>query len=113
VPIRLLTPADAAEYWALRLRALKDHPDAFLTSHEDALPTPLEEVAGRLDKPNSFMVGAFEGGKLVGMAGGLREDRAKTRHKAWIIAVYVAPEARGRGVGKEVVEAAMARARQW
>jgi RimJ/RimL family protein N-acetyltransferase len=113
MPVRLLAPHDAALYWPLRLRALREHPEAYLTSYEESIGTPLDEVAERLARPSSVIYGAFEADQIVGCAGAFREERGKVRHKATIVGVYVAPEARGRGVGREVVGAAMAHARGW
>lgn len=112
--VRRLTPEDAAVYWPLRLRALKEHPEAYVTSYEESVGTPLAEVAARLGQSDSVLFGAFdEAGAMVGTAGAFREKRAKARHKATIVGVYVAPEARGRGVGAAVVGAAVECARGW
>ena len=46
--IRLLTPEDALSFRELRLRALKDHPDAFGSSYEEAANLSVEETAERL-----------------------------------------------------------------
>jgi ribosomal protein S18 acetylase RimI-like enzyme len=114
VPVRLLTPEDAAVYWSLRLRALREHPEAYLTSYEESIDTPLAEVSGRLSLLENAVFGAFDqAGALVGIAGAFREKRAKVRHKATIVGVYVAPEARGQGVGAAVVGAAVECARGW
>jgi RimJ/RimL family protein N-acetyltransferase len=114
VPVRLLTPEDAAVYWSLRLRALREHPEAYLTSYEESVDTAVEEVAGRLGLFENAVFGAFDhAGTLVGTAGAFREKRAKVRHKATIVGVYVAPEARGQGVGAAVVGAAVECARGW
>ena len=45
VEIRLLTDADAARWRDLRLRMLREHPDAFGSSYEEALARPLETFA--------------------------------------------------------------------
>lgn len=48
MPIRRLTPDDAPAYRALRLRALREHPDAFTSDREDANARPLENSRQRL-----------------------------------------------------------------
>ena len=111
--IRLLTADDAVEYRPVRLRALVEHPHAFGSDAQEWRNTPIEEVAARLHRPDSFVLGAFIDGALVGTAGAYRVDRVKLRHKASIVGVYVAPEARGQGIGRALVSAAMERARAW
>jgi RimJ/RimL family protein N-acetyltransferase len=54
--------------------------------------------------------GAFDGGTLVGSIGVHRERRRKLSHKAVIWGVYVAPAFRGRGVGRRLLERALAHA---
>jgi GNAT superfamily N-acetyltransferase len=49
--------------------------------------------------------GAFLQGALVGAAGLSVERREKTRHKATLFGMYVAPDARSRGMGRQLVEA--------
>jgi RimJ/RimL family protein N-acetyltransferase len=56
--------------------------------------------------------GAFSGDTLIGMASYIPERRAKTRHKATLVAVYIKPAWRKTGVGRAMVEAIIAHARQ-
>jgi ribosomal protein S18 acetylase RimI-like enzyme len=109
--IRPLEPADAGAYQTLRLRALLDRPAAFASSHEEERDTPLSDVATRLAprEHGAVVLGAFEGESLVGMAGVQREALRKLAHKAVLWGVYVAPAARRRGIGRELVAAALAR----
>ncbi len=113
--IRRLEPRDAPAFHALRLRALREHPEAFTSSWEDERDRPIEAAARRLDAadadaPVKFW-GAFEAAQLVGMVGLDRETRRKNRHKATLVAMYVAPEAGRRGIGRRLVEALLAEAR--
>jgi GNAT superfamily N-acetyltransferase len=110
--IRLLTPADAAPYRAFRLRALREHPDAFTSSFEEEDVRPVEDAAKRLAAADHRFWGAFDGGTLVGMVGLERRTRAKERHKAVVVGMYVAPEAAGRGIGAGLLDALIAQARR-
>jgi ribosomal protein S18 acetylase RimI-like enzyme len=113
--IRLLTEADAEAWRALRLRMLREHPDAFGSAYEENVTRPVEAFAQRLRQahsaPDNFILGAFDDAKLVGSAGMFRESGAKDRHKAMIFTVYVAPEVRGRGVARALLSDLIARAR--
>jgi ribosomal protein S18 acetylase RimI-like enzyme len=105
VPIRRLQPTDALLYRELRLRALREHPAAFTTSAEEAGREPLSASESRLASPDAAFFGAFEDGRLCGMVGFERERRAKARHKATVVGMYVAPETGGRGIGRDLLGA--------
>jgi ribosomal protein S18 acetylase RimI-like enzyme len=106
--LRTLTPEDATAFQALRLRGLQECPEAFASSYEEEVGTVQAEIEKRLQpKPDSAILGAFQEGRLVALTGVQRESMAKLAHKAFIWGVYVAPEARGSGVGRKVVSHAL------
>ena len=110
--IRELTAADAEIFRALRLRALQEEPEAFGSSWEEENARPLAQTIARLQTEGMTAFGARDAdGHLVGMVRLFRHDGVKVSHKADIISMYVAPEARGRGVGRMLMEAAIERAR--
>lgn len=111
--IRLLRPADAADYRPLRLQALRDHPEAFGASHEDEAARSLDMTARRLDGgPLNCVFGAFAGENLIGTAGFIVPDRSpKSRHKGLLVGVHVAPARRGHGLGRALVTAVIDHAR--
>ena len=97
-------PEDAADYRALRLRGLKEHPDAFTSSYEETVTKPLAWTLDRLRVEGPEAVyGAFVDGELVGVVGLAREPREKNRHKATVFGMYVAPEQARRGVGSALL----------
>jgi ribosomal protein S18 acetylase RimI-like enzyme len=117
--IRPLTASDAVEFHALRLRALRDNPEAFGSTYAEEVDTPLDTVAARLEsgapeRPSVVLgAAATPGGPLVGSAACVREALIKARHRAVIGGMYVAPEARGRGAGRALLEALVAHAVAW
>lgn len=102
--IRALAPRDASAFQALRLRGLQECPEAFASSNDQEVGTPLQEIDRRLQpKTDSAMFGAFQASKLCAVVGFQRESMVKLAHKSLIWGVYVAPEARGQGVGGQIM----------
>lgn len=111
--IRVLGPDDAECYKALRLRALREHPEAFLSSYEAEHERPIEMTRSKLaPEAGKFTLGAFdERGELSGVVTLVRETSLKIAHKANVYAVYVAPEARGQRVGTALMQTLIDKAR--
>jgi len=106
--IRALAPSDSAAFQALRLRGLQECPEAFASSYDEEVATPIAEIEKRLQpKADSAIFGAFEDSGLCALVGLQREGMIKLAHKSLIWGVYVAPEARGRGVGAKIMSHAL------
>ncbi len=107
--VRVLNEGDAGDYQRLRLRALKDHPEAFGSSDEEELNTPMKRIAENLKNglPESATFGAFIDDELMGIVAFQRHVRKKVSHRAIITSMYVLPEARSKGTGRALMNAAI------
>lgn len=108
--LRRLLPEDAALYREIRLEALRLEPDAFSSTFEAETDRPLAVFAERL--ANSHVIGAFAGEGLAGIAGFFVQPGPKHAHKGMLVGMYVRPKHRAAGIGRMLVEAVIAHARQ-
>lgn len=115
--IRRLTESDAVQYYSVRLRALREHPEAFGSTAEVFEQSTIAAVAERLrvSSAKGFCIfGAFVDEQLVGLSAfGRTVDNPKMSHRGGIYQMYVAPEVRGRKIGLKLLEAAIDHARQF
>ncbi len=69
--VRVLGPADAAAFRAQRIRALREHPDAFRRTPEEVDSVEVWTERLRVDAGSDvdFLLGAFDADALVGTVG--------------------------------------------
>lgn len=112
--VRALEPDDIPALAALRREALSSTPLAFGASLEDDAGLSVEDMRASLASSGDFAIlGAFDDGALVAMAGVVRLGKVKTRHRAMIWGMFVTPAARRQGLGAALLGAAIDRARSW
>lgn len=106
--IRRLRRADADAYDSIRAEMLRRHPEAFGDSLAEHRARGLASVRRRLEGGEETQVfGAFDGARLVAVAGFFRESSRKARHVATIWGVYTRPAARGRGLSAALIRRAL------
>jgi RimJ/RimL family protein N-acetyltransferase len=110
ITIRKLTPADAPAYVDLRATMLATDPLSFIAGPEDDLALRVEVTRERLADAEAAVFGAFAP-ELVGAVGVSRRTPRKVAHKAGVWGMFVRPAFRGTGIGRLLMQAAIAHAR--
>ncbi len=111
VDLRPLTPNDAQTFRAIRLKALKNHPEFFTSYYDKTEPQPDEYWKETLDGKGKQVFGLFAGEKLVGIAGIFKESHAG-ENSAGLHMVYIEPDFRGRKLTRPLYEACIEWARK-
>jgi GNAT superfamily N-acetyltransferase len=110
IKIVTLKPEEWQEYRDLRLRALKEDPQAYGSTYEENAKHPDEYWRKRLEDTlntnTQWLVFAKLDDVLVGMVGAFAEKEPDNAH---VIAVYVTPEARGKGISKLLMQELLAK----
>lgn len=99
-----LTADDWERYRNIRLRALREEPQAYLDTYEQKLLDPPEKWKQRIEEAaagRAYLYFAEKSGSLVGMIGAFFKG---DQSKATIAGVFVAQEARGQGIGKLLMQ---------
>lgn len=106
ITLRRLTAADVDAFRAMRLRALHDHPRAYMQTYEEESTRKRDFHAFMVE--NNIIMGAFQANETVGiqvLAGytilslnGLK----KIKHKGLVWGAYVLPEYRHEDLAKKM-----------
>lgn len=108
VTTHVLEPREWARARAIRLRALRDCPDAFGESLEREIRLSEEDWRRRLRRTDAVnVIATLDGNDDIGLIVG-----APYGDDAGLFSMWVAPKARRRGVGGLLVDAVVAWARQ-
>ena len=110
--IRRLAAEDAEAFSLLRREVTAENPVQMGLTHEEELTRPLHGFREQLSfaEPNAVF-GAFAAGELVGTAAvAWPSRRPSSRHKVNLWGVFVSPRYRRQGIGRLLVETAVAHA---
>ena len=103
VELVVATPEDWAEWRDVRRRALTEAPDAFGASPEREQGYTEQDWRSRLEGGHAVL--ARVGGRTVGMGGSYEEHPG-----SWaVVAMWVAPEVRGRGIACRILDHVLSR----
>lgn len=111
VTIIPLPPDRWPEARALRIQAVSTDPTAFGETPEEAAAVPDDEWRARLTRSAALdrqcSRFAEDDRQLVGTVTAVWSPRAKMRHTADVVGVYVAPSHRGMGVSRRLMTAVL------
>ena len=107
IEIERLSVDEGRRLRTIRLRALADAPDAFGSTYAEVAVRPLEIWPKQLQEIATFV--AVKGAEDVGLVRCASDEQ--NDETAWLISMWVAPEARGQGVGDALIDAVIECAR--
>ena len=103
----ILTPTDWQKFKAIRLRGWATDPISFGGSREQEEIGESEYWTKRLVDPKRFYMAIEKGDTFISMAGVIC-----TPDRGWmLVGVYTVPEARGKGLAKQIVQACLEEAK--
>jgi GNAT superfamily N-acetyltransferase len=112
--VRQLDANDIEAFQAFRREGLLSHPLAFGASPEDEEGLNKEFIVSSFNTPErSAVFGAFADRQMVGVVAVRRHGARKAHHRAQVWGMFVAPAARGRGLGRLLLATAVEQARAW
>lgn len=113
--VRPITPEEVPVWWELRLRALRDHPEAYGSDYESSRQRGFDYVIERNFGPDrgiNATFAAFTPDRSILGTVGVFGDTGKRSHIGVIVGVYTIPEARGRGIARRLINAAIEHCRR-
>ena len=109
-----VAPSDAQRYRDLRLRGLREHPEAFGESAAGYEAKTLEVISGHIEaqaRLGGFILAAVsKTGDMIGTVGLAVNAPGKSGHRSFLWGMYVLPEAREQKVGGKLIQELLDRA---
>jgi len=104
VEYRKLEASDWEQYKELRLLSLVQSSESFENSYEDESTLRNEQWISRVTSSQSaFIIGAFDGDVLIGIAGFAQALKEKIKHKSYLWGVFVKQEYRGKYIANDIL----------
>jgi ribosomal protein S18 acetylase RimI-like enzyme len=100
IKVNKISIEETSRFKKIRLRSLKENPEAFGSTLETANSWDNENWISQVKNLNTFI--AFSSGSDVGVVRIVQDQDDKTT--AWIISMWVAPEARGKKVASKMLD---------
>ena len=101
VIIKKLEVSDCQQWKKIRLEALKNSPDNFMSSYQDEVNYSDDHFTRGLEA--SIIFGCFIQDEIVGCCGLVVEKASKISHTGTLWGMYIKEDARGGGVGLSLV----------
>jgi ribosomal protein S18 acetylase RimI-like enzyme len=110
--IRPLCAGDAAAYASLRLCAIDETPDSFVSTRAEEEKRSIVEIEARIcANANQVVFGAFAGTVLVAVAGLRRYPLRPVQQKGFLWGLFVMQTHRRSGIARRLIAAAIDQAR--
>jgi len=100
--ITKLPPSRWQDYKNLRIEAVIDSPQSFTSTVDETHAEP--DTAWQSKIKNMFFA-VTDDGQLAGMAGCVCDEKEKLAHIGHVVSVYVHPEYRRQGIGRQLLMA--------
>jgi ribosomal protein S18 acetylase RimI-like enzyme len=112
IALRDVVSSERDQYRRLRLEALQAVPTAYSSGYETEASAKARKYGDGLSgSAENYVLGAWEGERLVGIVGFVRELEPRRNHIGFVWGLYVQPGSRGRGVGRRLMQTLTDRAR--
>lgn len=105
--VRPLDQRDLEVFRAVRLKALKDHPELYGATYQDSIQQGAEYWLDILSRQDKEVFGVFDGDVLVGIGGVYVPSDDPVRAEARFVMGYIDPGYRGRGLSHLLFDARM------